>query len=200
MKKIILFLLVIALPLCGCSDTGTSQGGASDAPQSSNAADAPKDNGSSDDAAAPDDRAYSYDKYLMINMDSTYEEVAAVLGGSGEASVDGDVLKQYIWENEDGSNISVTFDSNKATAKTQAYLGPFLKGKEKVTIKLFQKLKEGDGLADVEKILGPGTETMRQVISGEESVTYMWNNSDGSGISVIFQNNKAADINDIMLD
>lgn len=201
MKKVMLVLVILALSLCSCNNAGTDQGGSADSLQSENSTNASTEHDDSDDlAAAADNRIYTYDMYHMINLDSTYEDVASALGDSGKASVDGDVLKQYLWENEDGSNISVTFENNSATAKTQAYLGPYLRGKEKVTKKQFQKLKEGGSLEDAEKILGPGTETMRQVMSGEESVTYMWNNSDGSGISILFKNGKAADMNDIMLD
>lgn len=192
MKKNIIFLLILVLPLCGCNDAGTSK--------SANESGVSQNGEAEESGPSTDDRAYTLDKYLQIGMGSTYEDVVSALGASGEASVDGDVLKQYLWENEDGSNISVTFENNNATAKTQAYLGPYLRGKEKVTMKLFQKLKEGSSLAEAEEILGQGTETMRQVISGEESVTYMWNNSDGSSISILFKNGKAADINDIMLD
>ena len=101
---------------------------------------------------------------------------------------------------KDGSNISVTFSDGKAVAKTQAYLGPYLEGKNKVTQKKYQQLTEGCSLSDAETILSKGTETMRQIRSGEESVTYLWRNSDGSGISIIFKDGKAADLNDMMLD
>ena len=183
MKKIFLIMLILALTLCGCNDSGESQSGEA-----------------KESAAAADDRAYSFDMYLQIDMDSTYEEVTAIIGSPGEASVNGDVIKQYLWQNEDGSNISVTFSDGKANAKTQAYLGPFLRGGDKVTKKMLKRLKEGSSLPEVEKILGSGTEIMRQIISDEELVTYTWSNSDGSGITIVFKDGKAVDINDLMLD
>lgn len=191
MKKTIFIILILALTLCGCNDSGESQSGNdSEVPQS----------GKAEESAAVDDRTYTLDMYLQIDMGCTYEEATAVTGSSGEASVDGDVIKQYLWENEDGSNISVTFSDGKANAKTQAYLGPFLRGGDKVTKKMFKQLSVGSSLLEVEEILGPGTEMMRQIISGEESVTYTWSNSDGSGITIVFKDGKAADINDLMLD
>lgn len=193
MKKAILITLILSLLLCGCNDSGTSQSAESDgSSQSTNETD--------ETAAVADDRTYTLDMYLQISMGSTYEDVTVLTGSPGNASVDGDVIKQYLWENEDGSNISVTFSDGKATAKTQAYLGPYLEGKAKVTQKKYQQLTEGCSLSDAEKVLGKGTETMHQVISGEESVTYLWSNSDGSGISIIFKDGKAADLNDMMLD
>lgn len=193
MKKAILITLILSLLLCGCNDSGTSQN-KNETDQSVVA------NETDETAAAEDDRTYTLDMYLQISMGSTYEDVTVLMNSPGNASVDGDVIKQYLWENEDGSNISVTFSDGKANAKTQAYLGPYLEGKAKVTQKKYQQLTEGCSLSDAEKILGNGTELMRQIISGEESVTYLWSNSDGSGISIIFKDGKAADLNDMMLD
>lgn len=193
MKRLILIVAILALLLCGCNDSGAEQGSNDQGgSQTANEEDA--------SAVAEDDRTYTLDMYLQIGMGSTYEEVVAITGSPGEASVDGDVIKQYLWTNDDGSNISVTFTDGKANAKTQAYLGPYLKGKDKVTAKLFRQLTEGSSLSEVEDVLGPGTEMMRQIISGEETVTYTWSNSDGSGITIVFEDDKAADINDLMLD
>jgi hypothetical protein len=191
MKKTILVMLILALTLCGCSGSGGPQNAIESGVSQS---------GEAEESAAADDRAYTLDMYLQIDMGCTYEEVTAITGSSGEASVDGDVVKQYIWQNEDGSNISVTFTDGEANAKTQAYLGPFLRGGDKVTKKMFEQLNEGSSLAEVEEILGPGTEMMRQILSGEECVTYTWSNSDGSGITIVFISGKADDINDLMLE
>jgi hypothetical protein len=199
MPKKIIFILVlllsIAVIICGCEKQGAETGNDEAAGQTEENADE-----AAGEAAEEPDRDFTLEMYLDISMGSTYEEVSEILGDPGEASVDGDVLKQYIWENEDGSNISVTFDSNKATAKTQAYLGPYLRGGDQVTKKMFHQLSEGSSLSEAEEILGKGTETMRQILSGEESVTYQWSNSDGSGITIVIKNGKAADINDLMLD
>jgi hypothetical protein len=192
MKKTILIMLILALTLCGCSDSGESQRDDDSGVSQSGEEE--------ESAAAADDRTYTLDMYLQIDMGCTYEEVIAITGSPGEAFVDGDVIKQYLWQNEDSSNISVTFSDGKANAKTQAYLGPFLRGGDQVTKKMFKQLNEGSSLPEVEEILGPGTEMMRQILSGGESVTYTWSNSDGSGITIVFQDGKAAEINDLMLD
>jgi ABC-type Fe3+-hydroxamate transport system substrate-binding protein len=184
MRKTILISLVllVLLCLCGCNNFTSSQ--------NSNV---------NHVSQSVDDRTYTLDMYLGIGLGSTYKDVVAIIGSPGESSIDGDVIKQYLWRNKDGSNISVTFSNGKAEAKTQANLGPFLKDKEKVTLKTFRKLKEGSSLTEVEKILGSGTETMRQIMDGKEQVTYTWHNSNGSAITIVFEDGKAADINDLML-
>ncbi len=197
MKKkviLILILLIFSLLLYGCNNSDSSQGGnVPGVSQSSNEAE--------ESVTEADGRTYTLDMYMRIGLGNTYEEVAAITGSAGDASINGDVIKQYLWQNEDGSNISVIFSSGKATGKTQAYLGPFLEEKEKVTLKMFRQLTEGSSLSKVEKILGPGTETMRQTMDGgEEQVIYTWRNRDGSAITIVFEDGKATDINDLMLD
>lgn len=183
MKKIIFLALIFSLLMCGCSNSGAS----TDITENKEV------------SSFNDDRTYTIDRYMQIQLDHSYDDVTAIMKSPGDASVDGEVLKQYLWENEDGSNISVTFYDGRVTAKTQAYLGTYLEGNKKVDMKMFHKLREGSDLSTVEDILGQGTEMMRQKISGVESVTYIWSNSDGSGISIIFEDGKATKLNDIML-
>lgn len=166
MKRLILILIVVGLLLGGCGQSGGSQDGKSQAepPQ-----------------VAQDTRQYNLEKYMQIKMESTYDEVKAILGAPGEAMVDGDRLKQYLWKNEDESNISVTFYDQKVTGKSQAYLGPYLSVRNKVTLAKFDQVLEGMTLKEVSDILGQGTETMRVITEGQEKLIYTWENDEGGG-------------------
>lgn len=53
----------------------------------------------------------------------------------------------------------------------------------------FQSLKDGMRYKKVIEILGEGTEVSRSNIGDTETVGYVWKNSNGSNIRVIFQDN-----------
>ncbi len=156
-----------------------------------------KDTGS--DNTASENRKFTLEMYLQIQMNSTYDEVQQILGDPGVAFVEGDVIKQYMWENDDKSNIGVTFNQLKVTGKSQAFLGPYLKGDKKVTQAQFNKIKEGMKPDEVTAILGQGTEILQTLTDGEEKIMIGWNNSDGGTIGVTFINGEVTDTSSMML-
>lgn len=170
MRKLIAIFMVVSLFLTGCggqsggSKEGTSQ---TESPQ-----------------VVQDARQYNLEMYMQVKMESTYDEVKAILGDPGETMVDGDRLKQYMWKNEDESSINVTFYDQKVTAKSQAYLGPYLSGSNKVTHAEFDQVLEGMSLKEVLDILGQGTETMRAITDDGEKLIYFWENDDGGNIGI----------------
>lgn len=184
MKKLIIAMVILIIILTGCGQSGEKQA---------------NKNQSEPPSAAQDTRKYNLEKYMQIKLGQTYEEVQVILGDPGEAMVNNDRLKQYQWTNEDKSNISVTFYDKKVTAKSQAYLGPFLSGKKVVTLDMYDRLKEGMTLQEVRDILGPGTERMLISDEGKEKVMMGWDNSNGSGISVTFLDGKVIKITKMML-
>ena len=184
MKKLISVLVVMVLLLAACGQPGADQ-----------------DNNQPETAPETEDtRTYTLEQYLHIEMGSSYDEVAAILGSGGEATVDNERLKQYMWQNEDDSNISVNFYDNIVTGKSQAYLGPYLEGKDAVTLNEFDQVSEGMSLDEVSNILGPGTERMRAITDGEEKIILGWDNSDGSGIGITFMDGKVMEKSSLMLD
>ena len=174
----------MVLFLAGCGQTGADQNNSHQEP-------AP---------TAEDTRTYTLEQYMQIEMDSSYDEVVALLGSGGEATVDNERLKQYMWQNEDDSNISVNFYNNEVTGKSQSYLGPYLDGKDAVTLNEFNQVNEGMSLDEVSNILGPGTERMRAITDGEEKIILGWDNSDGSGIGITFMDGKVMEKSSLMLD
>ncbi len=182
MIKRLIFLFIVALILTGCGQ--------------------PDGNPVEKDEAkggVQEGKRYTLEMFLQIDMSDSYEEVQALLGDPGENMVNNERLKQYQWTNEDESQINVTFYDNEAVAKSQAYLGPLLTGKQAVTLAMYNKLAEEMAIREVEDILGAGSQRMLALVEGKEEMILAWDNSDGSGISVTFLEGKATKISKMML-
>ena len=63
---------------------------------------------------------YTYGQYQRIETGMSYQQVTKLLGGEGE-TVPGssDAVQTYIWSNEDGSNITITFTEDKVSGFNQ---------------------------------------------------------------------------------
>jgi len=186
MKKVavILLLLMVVFTGCGKEAPAAEEGG-----------------GEAQTAVTAEDiRDYTLEEYLRIETGAAYEDICGLLGDAGEEMAGGDRLKQYIWSNEDDTNISVTFCDNEVTAKSQYGLGPFLSGSKKVTRTQYEKLKEGLSLKEVTDILGPGTEMMSATSEGQETSMYVWQNDDGGMISVTLEGDQVTKISGMMLE
>lgn len=182
MIKRLIFVLGLALILTGCGQPDGNPAGKEE----------PK-------AGIQEGQRYTLEMFMQIDMGDSYEEVQALLGDPGESMDDNERLKQYQWTNEDESQINVTFYDNEATAKSQAYLGSLLSGKQAVNLAMYNKLTEGMAIGEVEDILGAGTLRMLALVEGEEEMILAWDNSDGSGISVTFLEGKVTKTSKIML-
>jgi len=180
MRKLLLVALAVMLLLSGCSQATEPETNSGDPP-------------------AADTRPYNLEKYRQIEMGDSYAAVAELLGNPGEALVDGDRLDQYIWENEDGSNISVTFYDDQVTGRSQAYLAAYLTDGAKVTLAQYDRVEEGMELAEVEEILGEGTETLLSEEGAGTKAIYGWHNSDGGSIGVTFVGGVVTDKTEMML-
>jgi len=183
MKKILILfvLLVIALPGCG-------QGGA-----------AVENGGQEQIEVVNDNRDYTLEEYLQINVGDSYEDVCGLLGVEGDVVVDNERLKQYQWTNEDKTSINITFYDGVVTAKTHDGLGPLLSGAQAVTLNKYEKLKEGMSLEEVTDILGPGTEFLLTTGEGQEMRYYIWKNRDGGRITITLEGDKVTRITEMML-
>lgn len=186
MKKLLTLLLLVVLTIimAGCGQSNVSQTSKSQEESTQ---------------VVNDTRKFNLEKYMMIKVGSTYDEVKVILGDPGKALVDNARMKQYQWTNEDNSVISVTFYDNKVTARTQTRLGPQLSGKKAVTLNKFDQIKDGMTLKEATDILGQGTERMLITKDGKEEVTLCWENTDGSEMSVTFTDEKVKDKKKLML-
>ncbi len=65
---------------------------------------------------------YTAEQYQQLQTGMSYEQVVDVLGHEGEAAEGGsgtDDSQTYIWSNDDGSSITVTFTGDTASAIDQ---------------------------------------------------------------------------------
>ena len=63
---------------------------------------------------------YTYTQYQRLQTGMSYEQVTNLLGDDGTALTGSDgAVKTYVWTNEDGSNITVTFVDDAVSAFNQ---------------------------------------------------------------------------------
>jgi hypothetical protein len=77
-------------------------------------------------AATTPSGIFTMSQYKQIRLRSTYTRVVQILGAPGtevsSSGSPGSKLSSYIWENSDGSDIQITFENNRVTAKAQTGL------------------------------------------------------------------------------
>ncbi len=74
-----------------------------------------------------EEKVATLDKYESLSEGMTYEEVVNIMGDrgsrvvSGELEVGSNTVEQalYVWKGENFSSITVTFEDNRLTSKTQ---------------------------------------------------------------------------------
>ena len=85
-----------------------------------NAAEGDRGNG----GAAPQSTGrYTGDQYEQLRPGMSVDEVDAIMGGGGqshESEIDGDLVRQFM--NEDGSNVTVSFQEGRMSTKAMAGL------------------------------------------------------------------------------
>ena len=63
---------------------------------------------------------YTYGQYQRLETGMSYQQVVSLLGDEGEVvSGSSDTVQTFIWSNEDGSNITVTFVDDEVSAFNQ---------------------------------------------------------------------------------
>lgn len=135
-----------------------------------------------------DNKKYSFDKFMQVQMGMTYDQVKAILGDGTEESSSsiGDIKTvAYSWKNSDGSNISVMLQGDKVSTKAQAFLQ---KMDAKVTMDKYNKINNGMTYDQVKEILGEGQLMSQTQIMDTKGEMYSWINSGGSNMNVTFQN------------
>jgi hypothetical protein len=69
---------------------------------------------------------YTLSQFNQVSTGMSVGDVASIMGGSGELSVDSNVAgysgQVYTWKNSDGSNMIVQFQNGRAITKAQAGL------------------------------------------------------------------------------
>ena len=174
MKRVLSILLVVIslFTFCGC---GSSKKSGKD-----NSTDTTKveDKKEIIEVLNEEVKNISYDQYVNVKVGSKYKEVEKVLGEANKVKTVGDV-KTYFWEGENDKGISLEVKDGVVISKSQSSL---FEGNKEVTIDMYNQLKEGMSLDEVEGILGKGQLTMEEEEDGYLRTIYAYYNEDGSSI------------------
>lgn len=179
-SKLILPTLMILclLSLTGCGNK-SSGGSTTPAPNNSQSA-------KPSDSAVTKAAVVTYENYLKIKLDTTYDDVKSILGEGTKKAVKADVVS-YQWSEQD-KNIVIQTNKGKVESKSQSDLG---KTTSTLTAKQFKQVTVGMTFDNVVSILGPDyreVSTERSADAIIRSVVWMMPNS--KFVKVKFQDEK----------
>ena len=182
---ILVVIISVSLIASGCGSQGESQP-AADASEATT--DATKTSEATTAKATEADVAgkVSYENFMSIEMGSKLSDIEAILGpGSEMSSSEAGGIKtvMYQWSDSGLNNIVLTIQNDELTGKAQA---GFVKGTEKVTMDMYNQVKEGMSYDEVVSILGEGTLSSQTSIMGMESTIYTWGNVIGGYMTCTF--------------
>ncbi|GAA0124799.1 DUF3862 domain-containing protein [Clostridium sp. CTA-19] len=131
----------------------------------------------------------TYENFLKIGMDQSYEDACEVLGEGTETTssdIGGITTKMYTWTGSGISNMNITVQNGVVTGKAQAGLK---KNDANITLEKYNEINEGMSLEEVNSILGEGELTSQSKVMDIDSCIYSWINKDGTNCNVTFQSN-----------
>lgn len=134
-----------------------------------------------------DDNKITYENFLSIGMNQSYEEAKAILGEGVESSsseLGGIATKMYTWKGKGISNMNMTIQDGIVVGKAQFGLN---KNNHGITLEKYSSINEGMTLEEVNSILGEGELTSQTQIMDLECSIYSWMNKDGSNCDITFQ-------------
>lgn len=186
-NRLLLFVLamILAVTLIACGDEVSEQA---------------DDNSTgieekTEEAKQPTDEVQDMDVkvlYEKIAEGMAYEEVVEILGEEGKETASTDTGgvegKYYEWE-IDNEIIHVMFIDGKADTKAKGSLD-FKASDKEITKDMYEKIKEGMIYEEVVEIAGEGEEVSKSETEGIIITMYQWINSDGSNMTIMFQNGK----------
>lgn len=183
MKKVLIFPLLVIIAILILASCGTSSQSSSDNKNTTSSTQS-----STQSNPKADNKKYSLDKFMQVQMGMSYDQVKGILGDGQEQSSTGDgefKTISYTWQNSDGSNISIMLQGGKVSNKAQAFLQRM---DAKVTMDKYNKINNGMSYDQVKQILGEGQLMSQTELLGTKSEIYTWINSNGSNMNVTLQN------------
>lgn len=183
MKKIIILLLssFLIFSAIGCNSSSSSS---TDESSTSN------ENVSKNEFFHDAVSQATYDDYLSLKVDQTYDDATKLLGDPNSATHDGDKTT-YNWKAKNGGSISIVVENNIIISKSQ---GNLKTGYTTVTLEQFNKLTDNITLDEVKDILGDGKLILEENGSDGSSdfikTMYAYYNDDLSNIILTFRDGK----------
>lgn len=185
---ILMFLLLLSLS--GCGNKPNNNGNPSSGGSASPAPTSPQN--TAKPATPSPGVAVTYDNYLKIKLDSTYDDVKSILGDGRKVTDTNPDIFSYIWGGSGGKNVNIQFSKDKVISKTQAMLG---KTTSTLTEDQFKQLTKGMTFEQVVSILGPDYQesSLKKAGNGVRRVV-MWMKPDSTNITVALQDDKVTDL------
>lgn len=129
----------------------------------------------------------TYENFLKLGMDQTYEDACALLGEGTESSsseIGGITTKMYSWKGNGLANMNITIQNGVVTGKAQMGLN---KNNPGITLEKYNSVNEGMTLEEVISVLGQGDLTSQSKLMDIESYIYSWINKNGANCNITFQ-------------
>ncbi|MGL5086994.1 MAG: DUF3862 domain-containing protein [Clostridium sp.] len=180
---LVVFILAIIGGIAGGGDNSSAE---KSTEVTDNNTEEPKKEEPKKEEPKKEENKVSYDNFIKIKMGSTYEDVVALLGeGVEQSSVEiaGIKTSMYLWNGKGISNMIITIQNGITSGKVQIGLKDM---DSKVTLEMFNNVKEGMTYEEVKAILGEGQVVSESEIMDYTSIMYTWVNKGGANITGVF--------------
>ena len=130
----------------------------------------------------------TYENFLNIKMEQSYDEVVALLGEGKESSsseVAGIKTTIYEWNGSGFSNMNVTIQNGAVAGKAQMGLQSM---DSKITMDLYNQIQNGMTYEQTKAILGEGQIISEVKIMDSDAKIYSYANKNGSNANFTFSN------------
>ena len=135
-------------------------------------------------------KGVTYENYLMIKLDSTYDDVKSILGEGRKTATNSPDVFSYNW-GESGKTINIQINKGKVEAKTQTMLG---KTTSSLTVDQFNQVTKGMTFDQVVSILGPDyQESSSKKSANAVRRVVTWMRPDSTNVTVGLEDNKVFD-------
>lgn len=132
------------------------------------------------------DSPVNYDNFVKIDLGMSYDEVKEILG-EGKLDTEskrGDITTQlYSWRGKGLSNVSVIFQNNAVTNKSQFKLQDMDAG---LTLEKYDQVQKGMSYEEVKNLIGEGQVSSQGKAINKETIMYEYLNKDGSSANFVF--------------
>lgn len=185
-----ILMLIFLFSISGCANKSGSPANTSTPPSAQNGTSATTPGATSGAASnikpVPKPGAVTYENYLNIKFDTTYDDIKNILGDGVKDELSTDVI-DYKW-NDQGKTITIRTLKGKVESKSQSKLG---KTTSNLTEDQFKKITSGMTFDQVTSILGTDYQEV-STSKSDKGVDRLvaWMMPDSKSIKVKFQDDK----------